>query len=524
MDDALRANNQTTTLTRLSPTHVRPLLAGLLFGVLLVSGCRPALQAAERPLHWPTAAPPPLRGANPVLSVALADHLPAEAGLGQLLDLRAATGRLSLKDGKGLQRQGERLQIRWQQQALPAPFLIERQVLGPFPSYESAAEQARRWRLRGGSPLVAHPGDWEVWAPFSSPAPQGAVRHVRQEHLQRWNPALQEGESAMPLQGPVSIAAPGGLLWRGARYDGNFRLQADAYGTWTLVVQLPIERYLEGVVPHEIGAGSPLAAQRAQAILARTWALTNRGRFAVDGYNLCADTQCQVFSDPSLAGPEVRQAVRSTAGKVLTWNGRPLNGVYSASNGGVAAGFDEVWQGEPVPYLQPAIDAMPAQARRHSLPISGEPALVKLLEDAAVFNGQAHPRHRWQRRFSAAELGALTAADGIGTVQEVRVARRGPSGRVLDLQLRGSAGELLLERDQIRRRLRSLPSTLFVVVREQLGQWRFDGGGFGHGAGLSQAGAIELAQRGWSGERILSHYFPGSKLRPIGSLPIDGSP
>ena len=67
------------------------------------------------------------------------------------------------------------------------------------------------------------------------------------------------------------------------------------------------------MVPHEIGAGSPPAALAAQAVLARTWALRNRQRFAVDGYHLCADTQCQVYGDPRQAGAAVRQAVSATA-------------------------------------------------------------------------------------------------------------------------------------------------------------------------------------------------------------------
>ena len=85
-----------------------------------------------------------------------------------------------------------------------------------------------------------------------------------------------------------------------------------------------MESYLLGVVPHEIGAGSPVEALKAQTVLARTWAMANRGRFAVDGYHLCSDTQCQVYSDPSAAGGAVQQALASTAGQVLTWDGNCL--------------------------------------------------------------------------------------------------------------------------------------------------------------------------------------------------------
>jgi SpoIID/LytB domain protein len=91
-------------------------------------------------------------------------------------------------------------------------------------------------------------------------------------------------------------------------------------------------------------------------------------------------------------------------------------------------------------------------------------------------------------------------------------------GRALALAFQGSKGQLVLRRDAIRRSLRQLPSTLFSVAPAAPGVWRFEGGGFGHGAGLSQAGAMDLARRGWSLQKILSHYYPGTTLEPWGSL------
>ena len=69
--------------------------------------------------------------------------------------------------------------------------------------------------------------------------------------------------------------------------------------------------------------------------------------------------------------------------------------------------------------------------------------------------------------------------------------------------------------DRIRRTLRRLPSTLFVIEPQGWDRWLIRGGGFGHGAGLSQAGAIDLAWRGWSTERILRHYYPGTVYGPL---------
>lgn len=101
----------------------------------------------------------------------------------------------------------------------------------------------------------------------------------------------------------------------GRLYAGRMRLQPNAYGTYTLVNEVPLETYLRGVVPHEIGAGAPSAAVEAQTIIARTYALRNVRRFAVDNYQLCADTQCQVYRGLSGTVPNTDQAIAATRGR-----------------------------------------------------------------------------------------------------------------------------------------------------------------------------------------------------------------
>ena len=95
---------------------------------------------------------------------------------------------------------------------------------------------------------------------------------------------------------------------------------------------------------------------------------------------------------------------------------------------------------------------------------------------------------------------------------------RGSSGRVLALAIEGSAGRTVLRLDAIRRTLRTLPSTLFELQALADGRWRLQGGGFGHGAGLSQAGAIDLGRAGWSFQQILARYYPGTRLQNLQQL------
>jgi SpoIID/LytB domain protein len=499
-----------STLTA-APAWRRALPAFLALG-LLVGGCRPAA-ALIRP---PVPAPPALRPQQPELWVALAAHL------GQApLRLQGASAPLQLVDGRGERYSATVLQLRWRSVPLAQPLQLERQVLGPFPSFESAEQAALAWRREGREVMVAHPAEWEVWAEPGLPPPAGQRPRLQRLRLsQQLQPELSTPGGWRRLQGPVQIRAPRGLHWQGGTYAGPFRLQADAYGGWSLVEQVPLERYLEGVLPHEIGASAPAAALAAQAVLARTWALRNQHRFAVDGYHLCADTQCQVYSDPRQAGAAVRRAIAATRGRVLSWTQRPIHAVYHASNGGVAAGYEEAWAGPPLPYLRAAVDGPPPLVGAYPLPLRAEASLRQLLRQGGQAYGSAHPRFRWSRRLDRAQIVKALgpAAAGIGSLQQLQVLERGPSGRVVRLGLRGSAGELVLTRDAIRRTLRTLPSTLFVLAPAGAGVWRFEGGGFGHGAGLSQAGAIDLAARGWSLERILSHYYPGTRLLPLQAL------
>ena len=480
------------------------------------------VEPVQRATHRSVADPPPVEGHEPVLWVALEDHLGA-AETAAPLNLRAFAGSLSLRDATGVQGSGSDVVITWRNVALDRPMTLARRVAGPFASFESADRVASRWRALGVAAEVAHPREWEVWAPESSPVPDGlAVRDWQGTVTSTVEPVLQTPEGGRPLQGPLLIEASDGLLWAGGRFEGPFRLQRDAYGSWTLVEQVPVERYLEGVVPHEIGAGSPMAALQAQTVLARTWALANSHRFSIDGYHLCSDTQCQVYSDPRHAGAAVREAIAATQGKLLSLNNQPISAVYHATNGGVMAAGPEAWAMQPTTYLRAKPDGDEGWSNRHPLPLQQRKAVEALLADRSGAYGQRHPRFRWTRTLSgpALRLALGAAADPLVSPLQLKVLERGVSGRVLTLQISGSsdAAAVNLKLDAIRRTLRTLPSTLFVLEPQGAERWLVVGGGFGHGAGLSQAGAIDLAWRGWPVERILSHYYPGTVYGPLSTL------
>jgi len=104
--------------------------------------------------------------------------------------------------------------------------------------------------------------------------------------------------------------------------------------------------------------------------------------------------------------------------------------------------------------------------------------------------------------------------DKDNNVLALKVKEHGVSGRVINLEIKieGKRQVINLRRDEIRRNLKFLPSNLFIINKLNDNLWLFRGGGFGHGVGLSQSGAIDMAKSGFKYEKILNHYYTGTKL------------
>ena len=424
---------------------------------------------------------------------------------------------LILRDASGVIRKAKEINIGWQKKQLKHPYHLFRKVIGPLASFESAERLFKDLKIKGIQSTIAHPMDWEVWVPGDSHLPKSIQFTYQKIKVTDYVvPFLYGNNGKITLKGPLSLAAPDGLLWGNGIYSGPFSIQLDAYGTWTLVEHVPLERYLNGVVPYEIGSHVPPAALEAQAVLARTWAIANSHRFKVDGYNLCSDTQCQVYKDPSKVSPAIKKAISETSGQILSWKGSPINAVYHASNGGVMGSFEEAWTVSPVPYLKTSLDGSLEWSQRVLLPLTKEENLKLFLSADSGPNGSGHRLFRWERKISSDALEKYlqesSGGSAIGVPIQIEVLERGQSGRVLTLKIYGNNEKsIILQRDSIRRVLRNLPSTLFYIDELQKGFWQFTGGGFGHGVGMSQSGAIDLAIRGWSTKQILLHYYPGTK-------------
>jgi SpoIID/LytB domain protein len=310
-------------------------------------------------------------------------------------------------------------------------------------------------------------------------------------------------------------------------YAGRLNLQPNAYGTYTLVNQVPLETYLRGVVPYEIGTNAPTAALEAQTILARTYALRNLRRFAADNYQLCADTHCQVYYGLNGAAAKTDQAIAATRGKVLTYKNELIDALYSSTTGGVTASFSDVWNGEDRPYLRPVIDAATNLWNLSKQSLADEKNFQKFINIQQGFNESKWNVFRWRRETRLEDiikdlqkflLSKNSPHGKFKTIQAMAVVKRSESGRILELAVKTDTSTFILHKDEVRSAFAAPTSTLFYIEplnkgKPELWGYAFIGGGLGHGVGLSQTGAQNLAKLGWPNQKILQFYYPGTEIK-----------
>jgi SpoIID/LytB domain protein len=472
------------------------------------------------------------------------------------LTLQAQSGdRLTVRfltDGKPQTLSASTARLEIVMQPLTEPQLEERLVLSTHRSFETAEDTAQRWQAQGIPVEVGQPGRWQVWAQrsvYNDPLLRRLLlKNLQSQGIQTafldTQMVKQRPKAALVLngyrylrdqidissgRGVIQVGPVAGESWR--LYAGSLRLQRNAYGTYTLVNQVPLEAYLRGVVPYEIGTWAPQSVLEAQAILARTYALRNLRRFAIDNYQLCADTQCQVYNGLNGAHPATDRAIAATRGKVLTYQNELVDAVYSSTTGGVTASFTDVWQGQPRPYLQSIIDSTtsPWDLGRKSL--ADEANFQTFIRKTKGFNEEGQRLFRWQEVARLPQLkqelqdylkSRKHPLAGFGSIQQMVVTERSPAGRVQKLQIITDQGPIELKKDDIRVAFSAPYSTLFYLEplydqKRKLNGYAFVGGGFGHGVGLSQTGSYRLGELGWSSDRILRFYFPGTAIQPLNS-------
>ncbi|MFT3707623.1 MAG: SpoIID/LytB domain-containing protein [Archangium sp.] len=307
-------------------------------------------------------------------------------------------------------------------------------------------------------------------------------------------------------------------------YRGAVLMTADRTGKIAVINQVDLEDLLKGLVPSEIFAKAHVEALKAQAVTARGEVLAKIGlKHLADPYVLCTEQHCAVYKGVSGEAPTTNAAVEATRGEAsFDATDRLVDSVYSAVCGGHTENNDIVWGGVPNPSLRGRPDVMPGKP----LPPAPGDNLNKFLTTEAahackVSSFAQLTKYRWEKRFTAKEVDDKLASFGVGRVMAMNVTERGVSGRARLLQISGEEGATTLRGElTIRKTFGMLNSAMFElkVERDPKGKpatWVFTGGGWGHGVGMCQTGAIGRAEAGQTYKQILDHYFNGAQVARI---------
>lgn len=328
------------------------------------------------------------------------------------------------------------------------------------------------------------------------------------------------GIFAMAPQGSAPVT------WaKGYKYYGNFAYPRKSGGNLSVINYVELEDYVKGVIPYEMNPDWHVQALKAQAVCARSFVENGTNKHASQGFDVCNTTDCQVYRGANRATDNSNLAVNQTAGKTMSYNGKPIVGYYFAADGGATESAANVWGGD-YGYLQGVQDPYE--------------------------NTEAAQNGVWSVTLSASEVATKLKAAGhaIGTVANVRVTARTATDNVMAVTVTDTAGKSVTIEKAKTRTVFGLNSQRYTVTGnndkgntqkpsddlgsnilsgiraamrgDSLGRsntgstpgiastsFTFSGRGWGHLVGMSQYGAKAMAEQGKTYDEILKFYYTG---------------
>ncbi len=272
----------------------------------------------------------------------------------------------------------------------------------------------------------------------------------------------------------------GDLLVNGNHYNGDIEVWRGKSGMY-LIDELPLEEYVKNVVGAEVSPDWDTEALKAQAVISRTYALYQKAANNGDSsYDLTSSVLHQAYKADT-PDTRVANAVMQTEGEVLTYKGKLIEALYHSTSSGTTEDPAEVF-GKSFPYLK----AVPVDCG-------------------------ASPYCAWERRIPVADL---EQALGISGFKGIKIASYTSTKRVRTLDIVYAGGVLSVKATDLRKLLgwKNLPSTSFTCTRDD-DALVFQGQGYGHGVGLCQWSALQMAREGKTYREILSYFYPGTTLQ-----------
>ena len=357
-------------------------------------------------------------------------------------------------------------------------------------------------------------------------------------------------------------------------YRGVIEIAKQQEG-YSIVNELPLEEYLYHVVPSEMPASYGIEAAKVQAVTARSYAYNQifSNKYYKYGANVDDSTQSQVYNN-TLESKTSTQAVDDTRGKVLSYNGAVISANFFSTSAGVTANSGEVWMNTDTKEFP---NSTPKYLQSQSQYISGDYGDLSKEENAERFfkstDIESYDNQfswfRWnvcmsakqlsnsinsiiKSRYEANKWAIKTLVDGvyrsreiegIGILKDIEIVKRGEGGNIMEIILVGSEHTVkVLTEYNVRVLLKPadingkiilnlnngssitnyslMPSAFFTIDKVfkengELESITFYGGGNGHGVGMSQNGVKTMSDMGMSYDKILEHYYSGTKIGNI---------
>ena len=333
-----------------------------------------------------------------------------------------------------------------------------------------------------------------------------------------------------------------------ALYHGAFEIvqHHDRKGFY-LVNLVEVQEYLKGVVPNEMPVRFGLEALKAQAVAARNYVLSPRTQ-AYDEFNVVDSVASQVYYGVNTEDDLSTRAVMETDGIVALYDNEPILALYSSTAGGYTESYSNAFS-DPNTKMFPSITKpylVAVPDKEEFKPLDEEEKAKEFYESKIPSYDIESPYYRWQKTWAVGELEnilkstlvaqsktgfihpAFNQGDELGHIKDIKVMKRGASGKAIEVELMTDRGCYRIAKELVIRRVFqkdgiSLPSAN-IIIEKQLDNYgnvtdiTINGGGFGHGVGMSQYGAGYMANKlDQPYYNILRHYYSGINL---GTMPV----
>ena len=286
---------------------------------------------------------------------------------------------------------------------------------------------------------------------------------------------------------PIRVSSPGEFInVNDKAYRGAIEIRKKGNGRLLVINELDVEAYLLGVVAAEIPSDWEMEALKAQAVASRTYALYQKRNAGRRSYHILATVDSQMYLGRRGERTRATEAVEETRGLVIAYRGEIVPAFYHSSCGGHTENALELW-GIDEPFLK-GVDCDCQNISKYGL---------------------------WEKRFTTAGVIRALRREGfrLAEIDSVEMGDLTPAGRVKNVIFRHSGRATSVPSETIRAALgySNIPSIFFEPELVD-GEVVFSGRGLGHGIGLCQWGAKEMARNGSDYRAIISHYYPGTAV------------